>query len=1116
MRNMRFFCFILFIILNSYVIGQDSVEVNLKIEVFKKHLNEDNLSAAKPIGLEILKNYEQDNQSLNHDELDIVWRTGATCISLGDTTNWLKVSQFGFEKSSELYGESHPISLLFLNNILVAHFLFEDYLNCANVGEQYLKLQGKNYNDKLAFLKLIAESYDELGNNVRRNEIYAIWIERELEFGITDEEYFDLTINLLKASYFYLQNYDKCLKFNSILINRQRSRNEPCKISKSYSDQANYYLSSHDRIAAKIYLDSAKNTMTSSCSAELDILYIEFEYLQSIGQADSAINRINQLISLVGNGIEFKYNKEELEFDLLMLLMSNAYLEKSYSLIEKVLDSINYNNPSYYDFLFMKCELNNMHGLYNETIKELTDIKKNITNSPENEVAINFTLGETYSLIGNFHKSNSLLIPLLSKIDTTKTSWDNSIYSSVIPLIAINHVGINKHEFAIDIYSKYNNFLYENHFYEELARLTTPTGLAFLCLGDFSKGYEVLKRGEKLNYLLPQNKHLRIATMGSISYYHLLNKEYEKCIEYNSEIIEFYAKNNQFQLANALFNSSESYFALGNIHDLKITLERAFRALSSHYSKTEYGLSDNQRLAHKEMIDSYLIYAGAYVLKMNEIPKFFSDFWYNYNGAPRIILSRNEQKLKQRYQIKKIELNSLIESNSSDEKRINKLISEIEELESKLSFSSKSSTSTRTINRDHIVDNLADDEVLIDIISIPLIKWLGGKLFPDKDSIIYLALINPSNSKEQDFVYLENGELLESEILYNYISQNTVLRNTANIKDELSYEYFWKPIADKIGDTKTVYVSLGGVYNNINLNTLYNTETGKYLFEEKDIRIVNSARDFVLMKEREKKTYSNNSAVLFGYPNYDGNSTVSTDSLDFLATTRDLDPMWVDSLTRGGMTASPLPATKTEIENISSTFGKHNWDVSTYLENDASETNIKKAKSPRLLHIATHGYFFEDIPMDYKNDRFMGMNRQQVIQDPMLRSGLLFTGANKTLQGEKVEGENGLLSAYEAALLDLSETELVVLSACETGRGEVKNSEGVYGLRKAISDAGAANTIMSLWKVDDKVTQEFMSTFYEEWLSGLTIRKAFRKTRLTIKEKYPQPYYWGAFVLVGG
>ena len=350
----------------------------------------------------------------------------------------------------------------------------------------------------------------------------------------------------------------------------------------------------------------------------------------------------------------------------------------------------------------------------------------------------------------------------------------------------------------------------------------------------------------------------------------------------------------------------------------------------------------------------------------------------------------------------------------------------------------------------------------------------------------------------------------------NYISFNQQeLNSQSSDFDSILYSLVWKPIADKIGDAKTIYISLGGIYNNINLNTIYNPTTGKYLLEEKDIRIVNSARDFVLSKESEKKKYTTNTASLFGFPNFDGNTTVSADTTDIFASSRNLNSFWLDSLTRGGMKAKPLPATKKEIEKISTTLKSNYWNVNSFFADNASETNIKKQQSPRILHIATHGYFFEDIPIEKNNNRFFGMDRNQMVMDPMLRSGLLFKGANRTLKGEKSIGENGLLSAAEASLLDLRETELVVLSACETGKGEIQNSEGVYGLRKAFTDAGAQNIIMSLWKVDDEVTQEFMTLFYEIWLNKKTsIREAFNKTQLEIKAKYPQPYYWGAFILV--
>jgi CHAT domain-containing protein len=141
----------------------------------------------------------------------------------------------------------------------------------------------------------------------------------------------------------------------------------------------------------------------------------------------------------------------------------------------------------------------------------------------------------------------------------------------------------------------------------------------------------------------------------------------------------------------------------------------------------------------------------------------------------------------------------------------------------------------------------------------------------------------------------------------------------------------------------------------------------------------------------------------------------------------------------------------------------------------------------------------------------------------MLRSGLYFAGADRTLKNEPpIEGvQNGVLTAYEATTLNLQGTELVVLSACETGRGQVQNGEGVFGLRRAFQEAGAESVLMSLWSVPDRETQELMTLFYQNWLSGMekpeALRRAQMKERDQVKERYGRdlPYYWGAFILVG-
>ena len=132
-----------------------------------------------------------------------------------------------------------------------------------------------------------------------------------------------------------------------------------------------------------------------------------------------------------------------------------------------------------------------------------------------------------------------------------------------------------------------------------------------------------------------------------------------------------------------------------------------------------------------------------------------------------------------------------------------------------------------------------------------------------------------------------------------------------------------------------------------------------------------------------------------------------------------------------------------------------------------------------------------------------------------MRSGLLMSGANNAWNNNKLPDglDDGILTAYEVSGLDLFNTELVVLSACETGLGDIKGSEGVYGLQRSFKMAGVDNLIMSLWQVPDTETSEFMQLFYTNMLDGQQIGDAFRATQKVMREKY-DPYYWAAFVLI--
>ena len=281
--------------------------------------------------------------------------------------------------------------------------------------------------------------------------------------------------------------------------------------------------------------------------------------------------------------------------------------------------------------------------------------------------------------------------------------------------------------------------------------------------------------------------------------------------------------------------------------------------------------------------------------------------------------------------------------------------------------------------------------------------------------------------------------------------------------------------------------------------------------ETNDLRIVSSARGFLQNKKQLPFKYYSNTAILVGNPKFDLNDS----QLDILVTTetntRDVNFLDLDSLSRSGI--SELPGTEIEVNKIESLLTSFDWETSTLIGSEATEGYLKEIESPRLVHIATHGFFYGDSDKSTRN-LIMGIN-QTYSKDPLLRSGILLAGAQNTINGTNISAQNGILTSYEARELNLLNTELVVLSACETGVGDYVSGEGVYGLQRSIIEAGAESVIMSLWKVDDIATQKLMGYFYANWIEHkLSKRDALKNAQLTLMKEYPSPYYWGAFVLI--
>jgi CHAT domain-containing protein len=276
--------------------------------------------------------------------------------------------------------------------------------------------------------------------------------------------------------------------------------------------------------------------------------------------------------------------------------------------------------------------------------------------------------------------------------------------------------------------------------------------------------------------------------------------------------------------------------------------------------------------------------------------------------------------------------------------------------------------------------------------------------------------------------------------------------------------------------------------------------------------LVTSTKDLIA---RGRKAAVVKQATLIGYPAYNNLSNQKDTAFagGVLSSNRGEEP---GSWLRGGK-ITELPGTKAEVTGIARLLRERKVAVDTLTGVRATEAALKRVNNPQVLHIATHGFFRANtINSQETIIRDIGIKVHAQPYDPLLNAGLLLAGCQAVFTGEKGAGtaEDGVLTAYEAMNLNLDKTDLVILSACQTGLGDVKNGEGVYGLQRAFQIAGAKAVLMSLWKVDDKVTQLLMQSFYTYWLTSGDLRMAFSKAQHEIREQYPQPFFWGAFVLL--
>jgi len=401
---------------------------------------------------------------------------------------------------------------------------------------------------------------------------------------------------------------------------------------------------------------------------------------------------------------------------------------------------------------------------------------------------------------------------------------------------------------------------------------------------------------------------------------------------------------------------------------------------------------------------------------------------------------------------------------------------------------------------------LKPNEAAIEFLSFNYID-----IIRETDSIFYCALVIRPDYKYPKMIFLSEGRQLEG-LIDQHPDQLYGTGNTELFKKII------EPLVPYLNGVKNIYYSPAGLLHRFSFSAIP-LPGGGVLSDRYLLHNLASTRNIIA----EHKPFSGETGILYGGIDYNTDAT----TLARLAGNYQYEMLADASLagaTRNfrGSEWTYLPGTRAEAEQISQLLTHAHIYSLTLTGQEATEESFKSlsGKSPSIIHIASHGFSFppeeED---DFRREMIDTRSLQTftIADHPLMRSGLVFSGANHTwARGSPPPGiEDGILTAYELSNLDLSSTRLVVLSACETGLGDIKGSEGVFGLQRALFMAGVQSMVVSLWEVPDMETMELMTLFYGHLVDGKPLDSAFHLAKEEMKSRYAgQPSLWAGFVLI--
>ncbi|RUA34396.1 MAG: hypothetical protein DSY77_05315 [Bacteroidetes bacterium] len=1033
----------------------------------------------------------------------------------------------------------HPIRIDLLNTLVKVAGAKNQFQNSENYLEEIIKIKSKLYGDTsvttgLSKLDLahhwvdFTDKFDE-AVNIYNHEFFG-----KIENQISNKHYrYVNLLNHLATTYQIDDDYKKAsaLLDEALLVTRQKYDNRDIDFGKELNLIADLQIKIGEYEKAEGNIKEALSILENFDNDKNVTYYImaleTYAKLLSIqgffDEAEDALSLSQDLFKSAIPSAEYNPLKASQELASVYLKVGK-YGETEEILIKAIKRNVElYGNDSRKLILplvdFGKLQL--IKGDYTQSeeyARRALEISEKIfgENSTKNAPAI-LLLGELYETIGDYEKSEEFYRRAITILENQFGRTHVDVATSISRLAIVMFYKGNEEpkeieELLFEAKSTISKrFSSKSPLYADLLK---DMARFFISQDKLEDAFSFLQQSEDIwKEKVGRRNNIKAADIhilrGDIYYKQRKWNDAESEYKDSQKLNEKFFNDKHPEYVKATSRLSKVYYMDGNQRRAKQYIEEVMGNYTQYIEEYFPALSEREKTKYWNTIKNDFDYFNTLALSMNDrYPELIETV---YNNALRIkglllsssikmrerILNSNDSTLKSQYfeWLDKKELLSNAISMSSEQLQaenidLNELSRNVELIEKSLSQQSElfsEGISTKTYTWEQIKNTLQPNEVAIE-----MVRFRHFDHFIT-DSVIYIMLIlkNEKRSKPE-FVVMENGNDMESKYFNNY--RNAI---KYRIEDTYSYNNFWKPIEEKVGQNKTIYLSPDGVYNQINLEAIPLGD-GKYLIDNSNIVLVSNTKDLYINQVKDKQYQEEKTALLFGNPKF------------YLASRQN----YISEFRSGATQISDLPGTKKEIKELTNLFNQYGWKTNNFTDESAAEENVKEIKSPKVFHIATHGFFTE------KEDRGSSkgnVQRSDMADNPLLNTGLMLKGAGDLLAKTRYNYnvEPGILTAYEAMNLNLDKTDLVVLSACETGLGEVHGGEGVFGLQRSFLVAGAKTLVMSLFKVSDEATQKLMVSFYEKWLETGDKRQAFIDAKKEIRNEFKDPIYWGAFVMIG-